>query len=164
MPVNPSPQNGGNATKAGGGIAAAALLICLPFTANNEGCRLRTYLDPAGIPTICYGETAGVTADQVVSRPDCDKMLNARLGYFSWVVQNNVTVALKPPTLAALTDFTYNVGADSFRRSTLLKMLNSGNTAGACDQLLRWTQAKGKVLAGLVARRAAERQLCLQGA
>ncbi|WP_434779330.1 terminase small subunit [Neisseria sp. Ec49-e6-T10] len=42
---------------------------------------------------------------------------------------------------------------------TLLRLLNQGDYKGAANQFPRWNKAKGKVLAGLTRRRAAEKQL-----
>ncbi|MBP8236036.1 MAG: lysozyme, partial [Rhizorhabdus sp.] len=51
--------------------------------------------------------------------------------------------------------FAYNVGVGALRGSTLLRKLNAGDFAGAAEQFLVWNKAGGKVLAGLVKRRAA---------
>ena len=64
---------------------------------------------------------------------------------------------------AALGSFVYNVGEGQFSSSTLLRLLNAGDARGACAQLSRWVFAGGKQLAGLVNRRAAERELCEVG-
>ncbi|HDU5394583.1 TPA: glycoside hydrolase family protein, partial [Klebsiella pneumoniae] len=45
--------------------------------------------------------------------------------------------------------------------STLLRKINQGDPKGACDQLLRWTYAKGKQWKGLITRREVEREVCL---
>ena len=63
----------------------------------------------------------------------------------------------------ALVSFTYNIGGQAFCSSTLVRKLNAGDTVGACNELSRWTRAKGIELPGLVKRRAAERAMCLQG-
>jgi lysozyme len=52
------------------------------------------------------------------------------------------------------------VGTEAFCKSTLARKLNAGDPA-ACDELLRWTTAKGIQLPGLVKRREQERALCL---
>ena len=78
-------------------------------------------------------------------------------------VKDNVTVPLDTDEEAALTDFVYNLGAGNFMRSTLLRLLNAGDYAGAADQLSRWDLANGQVLAGLVRRRAAEKALFDKG-
>lgn len=62
----------------------------------------------------------------------------------------------------ALVDFTFNVGCGNFRGSTLLKKLNQGDVSGAANEFPKWQYAGGKVLAGLVRRRAAEKALFLE--
>ncbi len=54
-------------------------------------------------------------------------------------------------------------GAGNFQTSTLLRKINQGDQKGACDQLRRWTYAKGKQWKGLVTRREIEREVCLWG-
>ncbi len=141
---------------------AAFLTLALPITAQYEGLRLKAYLDPVGIPTICYGETQNVTLNDRKSKAVCDKMLAMRLTWFGIHVKRRVNVPMSDTMHAALTSFTYNVGEDAFARSTLLKKLNRGDYRGACNELPRWKYAKGKVLRGLIKRRAAERALCLE--
>jgi lysozyme len=75
-------------------------------------------------------------------------------------VESCVHVPLSDNRHAALVSFTYNVGGTAFCQSTLVRKLNSGDPK-ACDELLRWTKAKGIELPGLVKRREAERQLCI---
>jgi lysozyme len=60
-----------------------------------------------------------------------------------------------------LVSFAYNVGTHNLRESTLLKLFNAGDIAGAAEQFPRWNKANGKILPGLVARRDAERRLFL---
>lgn len=146
-----------------GGVCAAAMAICLPFTAQNEGLRLKAYLDPAHIWTICDGETLDVQPGETKTPEQCQSMLATRLGYFDWQVQMSVKVPMKPPMEAAFSDFSYNCGIAAFQHSTILKKLNSGDSIGACEGLLSWTRAKGVVLPGLVKRRAAEYKLCMEG-
>ncbi len=146
-----------------GAVCAAAMAICLPFTAQNEGLKLKAYLDPAGIYTVCYGETLNTTAGETKTPQECQGMLATRLGYFAWQVQSVVRVPMKPPMLAAYSDFSYNVGIAAFQKSTILKKLNSGDYSGACAGLLAWTRVKGVILPGLVRRRAAEYKLCMEG-
>lgn len=164
---NPPKINKTAAAGIGGAVTGAAMLIALPFTAQHEGLRLKAYLDPVGIPTICYGETLGVSLGQVKSKKECDNMLEWRLGYFAWQVDAAVIPPMKAETHAALASFAYNVGLGNFQTSTLLQKMNTGDIAGACNQLTRWNKGRvnGKlvVLPGLVKRREAERQLCLRG-
>ncbi|EPF81527.1 lysozyme, partial [Acinetobacter gyllenbergii] len=50
----------------------------------------------------------------------------------------------------------------AFKDSTLLKKLNAGDFMGAADQFPQWNKGGGKVMKGLVRRRAAERELFLK--
>lgn len=59
----------------------------------------------------------------------------------------------------ALLSLRYNIGADAFNKSSLLAELNKGNFTGAALKFADWKFSEGKVLNGLVTRRAAERQL-----
>lgn len=144
-------------------VLGGALAIALPFVGFYEGRSLLAYLDPVGIPTICDGITQGVKLGQVKTDAECDALLAAELSKAIAVVD---LLALKPQPdtrRAALGSFVYNVGAGAFERSTLLRKLNTGDVAGACAELSRWVYAKGRQLAGLVKRRAAERELCEVG-
>jgi len=61
----------------------------------------------------------------------------------------------------AYVSWAYNVGAAAACKSTLVKKLNRSDYVGACNELLRWNRAGGRVLPGLVKRRKAERNMCL---
>jgi lysozyme len=70
-----------------------------------------------------------------------------------------VTVPLNQNQFDALVSFTENEGATSFEESTLLRLLNAGDYAGAAAQFDRWVYQKGRVLPGLVDRRQQEAAL-----
>lgn len=59
----------------------------------------------------------------------------------------------------ALLSIRYNIGADAFNKSTLLRKLNSGDYAGASTHFAEWRLSEGKIVQGLVNRRERERQL-----
>ena len=128
-----------------------------------EGRSLVAYLDPVGIPTICEGVTQGVRLGDVATPAECDALLEKELTIALSAVERQVRVPLPDARRAALASFVYNVGEGQFSRSTLLRKLNAGDAAGACAELSRWVYAGGKQLAGLVKRRAAERELCEVG-
>ena len=125
-----------------------------------EGRSLVAYLDPVGIPTICEGVTQGVKLGDRATPAQCDQLLQRELRIALTAVDRQVRVPLPDTRRAALGSFVYNVGEGQFSSSTLLRLLNSGDERGACAQLSRWVYAGGKQLAGLVNRRAAERELC----
>ncbi|MBK5413735.1 lysozyme [Pseudomonas sp. TH31] len=128
-----------------------------------EGRSLVAYADPVGIPTICDGITLGVSLGNVATPAQCDKLLERELSIALAAVDRQVRVPLPETRRAALGSFVYNIGESQFARSTLLRKLNAGNALGACAELSRWIYAGGKRLAGLVKRRAAERELCEVG-
>ncbi len=141
--------------------AAAVLILALPFTAREEGTKLKAYLDPIGIPTICMGETENVKMGDVKTKQECDKLFEARLGAFSYAVDMAISTPLSAPTHAAFTSWAYNVGIGAMSRSTLVKKANAGDLVGACNELLKWKMAGDKPI--LLPRRERERALCLSG-
>lgn len=142
-----------------GAALSAVLAIATPGVMFYEGMSTKAYLDPVGIPTICYGDTENVSLGQVKSKADCDEMLRVKLGYYALRVYWLVDTPMSNERLAALTSFTYNVGVTNFRNSTLLRKINAGDP-NACAEMNRWVYAKGVKLNGLVKRRAAEAALC----
>ncbi|CDL65241.1 putative lysozyme [Burkholderia phage Bp-AMP4] len=140
----------------GAGIAALALI------AKFEGERPTAYLDPVGIPTICFGHTSGVKLGQTATHEECKALLQEDADKAASQVHALITDPITLSELNAYTSFVYNVGAGNFASSTLLKKLNAGDHVGACNELTRWVYAKGKLLPGLVKRRAEERELCLK--
>jgi lysozyme len=139
-----------------GAAAMAASMLITPF----EGLHTISYKDPPGISTICYGHVSGV---KFANDHQCLVYLGQDTRYAEKAVNRLVTVKISDKTKAALIDFTYNAGAGTLAKSTLLKKLNAGDIKGACDQLPRFVYAGGKKLNGLIKRREAERELCLSG-
>lgn len=140
-----------------------ALALAVPIATFYEGNSLSAYLDPVGIPTICYGSTSGVRLGQTRTQAECDALLATELGEAIAAVDRLSRQPQPDTRRAALGSFVYNVGPGAFQRSSLLRKLNAGDVAGACAELSRWVYAGGKRLAGLVKRRAAERELCEVG-
>ena len=56
----------------------------------------------------------------------------------------------------ALTDFTFNLGINVLKNSTLRKKVNAGDWEGAKKVILKWNKGGGKVLSGLTKRRISE--------
>jgi lysozyme len=74
-------------------------------------------------------------------------------------IKNLVEVPLTQGQFDALIDFTFNLGVYNLANSTLLKLINQGQMEEADREFYRWNKAAGKVLNGLVKRRAAEAAL-----
>jgi len=84
------------------------------------------------------------------------KALNATLRYCP------VLATESEGRLAAIVDFTFNLGAGRLQTSTLRRRVNQRDWSGAALALRRWVYGGGKVLSGLVIRRCAEVAYLLQ--
>ena len=137
-------------------IKDAALDIAVPMIAEFEGCSLKAYKDAVGVVTIGYGHTKGVHMGDLWSQQEADSMLRQEVNEFMDHVMRYIHVPINEHELAALTSFAYNLGLGALKRSTLLRKLNHHDEAGAAAEFKKWTHAGGKVLRGLVRRRAEE--------
>lgn len=126
-----------------------------------EGCKLEAYKCPAGIWTIGYGHTKGVKEGDRITQQEAIWLLRDDLRWVQNAIDKHVTAKLNQGQYDALASFIFNVGEFAFASSTLLKKLNAGDYAGAANEFLRWTKAKGRELPGLVRRRQHEKELFL---
>ncbi len=119
--------------------------------------RAHPYVCPAGYWTIGYGHLCDAThppideadAEAYLAR-DLTTALNATLRYCP-------VLATEPEErLAAIVDFTFNLGAGRLQTSTLRRRINQREWFGAAGELRRWIYGGGRVLPGLVARRGIE--------
>ncbi len=136
--------------------AAAILAVIVPAS---EGIRQYVYRDPVGIPTYCFGETENPEWGKKYTLAECKGKLIDRLAEFNAGVQSCVKVPMSDERRAAFVSFSYNVGTGAFCKSTLVRRVNAGDP-NACDELMKWTRAKGIELPGLVRRRKEEMKLC----
>lgn len=134
----------------------------IPLIKEFEGCKLKAYKCPADVWTIGYGHTDGVKEGDEITQQEADRLLASDVELFTSGVQRLVSSDISRNQLNALTSFAFNVGLGNLRHSTLLKLVNAEDFAGAADQFLRWNKAGGKVLPGLTRRREAERKLFLK--
>ena len=123
-----------------------------------EGCRLRAYQCSAGVWTIGYGHTAGVRQGQTITQVQAEEYLKQDCRKFENYVNNKayvpVTAQLNQNQFDALVSFAFNCGQGN------LKTLCAGrSTAQIAAALPKYNKAAGKVLSGLVRRRAAEQKL-----
>lgn len=142
---------------------AGVLSIAAGLIAYFEGYKPTPYHDPIGILTVCYGHTGNINSSKTYTKQECDELLKQDLANSFSIVDRNVTVWLPVKTRAALASFVFNVGETKFKSSRLLHRLNDGQTLYACNELSKWVFAGGKKLPGLVRRREAERELCIEG-
>lgn len=127
-----------------------------------EGLRLKAYRCPSGVLTIGYGHTKGVKQGMVITKSKAEQYLLDDLINFEKAVSNYVKVAINQNQFDALVSFSFNVGINAFKNSTLLRRLNKGNFTEASQEFLRWNKSNGKVLEGLSKRRKEERALFIK--
>lgn len=148
----------------GGAGAVAIAAAMLGGHDGLEGRRYIPYRDVAGVLTICDGHTGkDIIPGKRYTDAECDALLDKDLKRVKAQVDPLIKVSIPESERAAFYSFAYNVGTGAFARSTLLKKLNAGDHAGACNELKRWTYAGGKQWKGLMTRREIEREVCLWG-
>lgn len=134
---------------------------------NYEGCKLVSYLCPAGKWTIGYGSTFYPSGNNV---KEGDKVSEGYalvlLKYHCENTSQRITDLCHPTELSnnqlcALVSFVYNIGIGNFKESTLLKLILKNKLLLAAAEFPKWNKSKGKVLKGLTTRRAEERELFL---
>lgn len=145
-----------------------ALAVTLELIRRFEGFYASSYLCPAGVPTIGYGATfyedgARVTLqDDPITRERAEALLlwHVQHVYLPAVVRWCPAIVHEPPgRIAALIDWTFNLGSGNLRASTLRKKVNLADWEGVPAELRKWNKAAGRVLRGLTARREAEASL-----
>jgi GH24 family phage-related lysozyme (muramidase) len=139
------------------------------------------YLDPVGIWTIGWGHAIPWQGDFLrgaankatarslypggITKAQAETLLRGDLVDTAAGVSRLVQVALDDGQFGALVSFAFNAGLGNLGKSTLLRLLNGGDYAGAAQQFLVWD--KGRIngvlqsLPGLTRRRRAERALFL---
>lgn len=149
--------------RAAGGAALLVLALAATFGSSFEGQRLTSYKDLGGVWTICDGHTADVKPGDTATPDECLAYLQQDMGAAYAAVNRCITADLTVNQAAAFTDAAFNVGPKVVCGSTLQRLANAGNIRGACEQLTRWVYADGRKVPGLVRRRQAERDLCMEG-
>lgn len=135
-----------------------------------ESYRGYPYYDSVKVPTIGYGTTYYPDgrrvriSDAPVTEAQATELLMANLVSFERAIEDALQVEVTQSQFDALVCWAYNVGTRAAQQSTLMRLLNAGDVAGAADQFLRWNKAGGVPLPGLSRRREAERQLFLEDA
>lgn len=140
-------------------LSATGLALLKHF----EQCRLPAYCPtPDDVPTIGWGTTRN--ADGSAIRPgdhwtqaQCDLRLIADLDILTTKVVRAIgDAATTQPQFDAMIVLAYNIGAGALKGSTLLRDHRAARYADAADAFSDWRFQRGRVLPGLVRRRAAE--------
>jgi lysozyme len=128
----------------------------------SEGFRAEAYKCPAGVWTIGYGTTAGVTPGMVVTEAQATQMLTKHVTGIETRL-NGLNLRLRQNQFDALVDFIYNLGFTAFLNSTLLSMIKvNPDSSNIPVEFRRWKNSGGKPLSGLITRREAEIRLYQQ--
>lgn len=132
------------------------------------GPALKAYLCPSGIWTIGWGHTGpDVRAGSTITGPEADRLLDLDLDE----AEGDVSGALiRPATdneFAAMVSLRFNIGRAGFLGSSVLRLHNAGDRAGAAKAFALWNKGRNGqghlvVLNGLVRRRATEAALYMQ--
>lgn len=120
----------------------------------NDPGRAYPYICPAGYWTIGYGHLCdpkhppiSEAEAEVYLAHDLQAALAATLRYCP------VLAAEPEGRLAAIVDFTFNLGTGRLQMSTLRRRINQRDWASATCELRRWVYGGGRILPGLLARR-----------
>ena len=155
---------------AAGGKGFAPLVTSLSgqnLVATFEGVVLAAYPDPGtgGKPwTIGVGHTSSagapvVTRDLKITRAQAFEILARDLQVFERVVRERVKALVSQQQFDALVSLCFNIGGTAFAGSSVVRHLNAGRYLEAAAAFELWNKAGGRVMSGLVRRRAAERAL-----
>ena len=131
-----------------------------------EGCKLTAYKCPAGKWTIGYGSTFFMDGSPVkegdkITQEDAEIMLKKIVDDFRIQVVRIVPGTLPSGAVDALTSFAFNCGVAALQKRTLLKKIkaNKLDLKGIEAEFSKWNKGGGKVLSGLVRRRAMENRM-----
>ncbi|XP_075589944.1 lysozyme RrrD-like [Dermatophagoides farinae] len=133
-----------------------------------EGWRPNFYYDSVGVKTIGYGHACiPVSSCNNIHPPltvaQGEKLLRHDIIRFETCVER-IVPKMDNDKFAALVSFAYNLGCGALESSSLAKYARAHNYKAAANEFPKWCHAGGKVLQGLVKRRAAERKLfCKSG-
>ena len=131
--------------------------LALEAIKNFEGLRLEAYMDPAGVLTIGYGHTGSdVFEGDRISKYWAESTLKKDVMAVERQI-DELGLDLTQGQLDALVSFTFNLGIDRLKSSTLLKVISEGGSMRQIKrEFKRWVHAGGQTLRGLEKRRAWE--------
>lgn len=126
-----------------------------------EGLRTQAYQDDGGIWTIGYGHTSHVKEGDECTGVQAETYLLSDIEEAEESVNSDVFAAINQHQFDALCSFVFNIGGSFFKKSTLLKQLNNGNSLYAANEFSKWIYVNKQIDPGLVRRRALEKILFL---
>jgi lysozyme len=142
--------------------SAAAIALSVTLIKPWEGRELTPYYDIVGVLTWCDGETKGAPKARY-TEAECDSILAQSVQQYEAQIRPCLPTDLPDQMRGAFISTAYNIGSGAFCGSSMSRLAKAGDLRGACNALLAWNKAGGRVVKGLINRRAAERALCLKG-
>jgi lysozyme len=119
--------------------------------------RAHPYLCPAGYWTIGYGHLCDPKHPPITEAEAERYLASDLMTALEATLRYCPALASEPEgRLAAIVDFTFNLGGGRLQTSTLRRRVNQRDWGSAATELRRWVYGGGKVLPGLVVRRQAE--------
>lgn len=137
----------------------------IELIADFEGCNLKAYKDAVGKWTIGFGNTYYLDGRKVqegdeITYDEAVELLKSTVNTYKNSVIRSINVKLNTNQINALTSFAYNLGVGYFKNSTLFKMVNADpNDPKIAEQFLKYRNAGGRYLRGLLLRRLSEAKL-----
>ncbi len=121
---------------------------------------------PGDVPTLGHGSTTHADGTPVkmgdtTTRQAAAVRTRIDVAKFEGALKTCVKVPLHQHEFDAFISLQYNIGTRAFCTSTLVRRLNAGDYAGACEAILMWDKFKGRALPGLTKRRREEHRRCI---
>lgn len=135
---------------------------CIDLIKKYEGYRSEAYICPAGVPTLGHGTTMWpdgkkVQMGQKITMQQAEQLLIWEANQKAKAI---LPVNVNQNQADALISFAYNLGVGALNRSTLMRKVRlNPNDPTIRDEFMKWVNAGGKVLKGLVRRRKEEADL-----
>lgn len=122
-----------------------------------EGCRLKAYLCPAKVLTIGYGHTGpDVFEGQEIDAAEAEMLLRRDVAQFERCITKVCPGPTTQSQFDAMVSLAFNIGEAAFKRSSVCRLHNAEKYPEAQQAFGLWNKAGGKVVNGLVTRRARE--------
>lgn len=148
-------------------------IVGAPATLRHEGVKLAPYYDTSGVKTWCAGETEKGYKERF-TYDECSALFKMRYGYYSLRTAeyyNSVAREIVTPEIhASFVDMSYNVGLERVKNSSMIRLINQGDSVGACNAILRYKFSGGKDCSirdnrcyGIWTRRLEMHKLCMGG-
>lgn len=139
--------------------------------ANYEAMAYTKYIDSGGVQTIGIGMTVSEIKDikswawdATLTTKECVDMFIKALAKYEAAVNKALKVTIPQHQYDVLVSICYNIGTGGMAGSTFMKRINArASDESVCEALKRWNQDNGKVIKGLVNRRAAEAKIFSTG-